>query len=177
MVIHHVDAATSKAKVGLARDHAFDDFVVARSPALLRTAFLLTGDVHTAEDLVQTALVKSWPHLHRVESFEAYVRRVLINTYRAWWRRRWRNELPDDSVGLEVPSIDQPSDPDLRAALAVLPRSQRAVIVLRYYDGLTEQQTADLLGVALGTVKSHHARAIKTLRVSTELASHAEEML
>lgn len=151
----------------------FDDFVAARGDALWRSAWLLTGDAHLAEDLVQTALAKSWPRWARVNadgSFEAYVRRVLFTTYAGWWRRRWNGERPTHS--LPETTVDD-GDADLRhdvvTALATLPRGQRAVVVLRFFEDLTERQTAEVLGINVGTVKSQTSRALATLRTSSLL--------
>ncbi len=153
-------------------DGGFDAFVAARGDALWRSAWLLTTDHHLAEDLVQTALAKSWRAFDRVgiDGFEAYVRRVMFTTYAAWWRRRWRGErpsadLPEQAVG----AVDSDERRDLVEALSGLPRGQRAVVVLRYFEDLTEQQTADLLGVGVGTVKSQASRALKALRSSPHL--------
>lgn len=149
---------------------AFEEYVAARSPALWRSAWLLTGDRHRAEDLVQTALMKSWRRWHRIKdpaAVDAYVRRAMVTTYTDWWRRRWNGELPTADLPDEVV---EPPDPGVRrdvlAALADLPRGQRAVIVLRYFDDLTEAQTAATLGVSVGTVKSQTARALRALRTS-----------
>lgn len=145
---------------------AFDAFVTARGRALWRTAWFLTGDRHRAEDLVQTALTKAWPHFGRVDNFEAYVRRVMVTTYTAWWRRRWNVEVPASDPARDVVHDDEHGDPDLMAALARLPRAQRSVLVLPYFEGLTAPQTADLLGIGVGTVKSHTSRGLAALRVS-----------
>lgn len=157
----------------------FDAFVLARGPALWRTAYLLVGDRHRAEDLVQTALAQAWPHFGRVDSFEAYVRRCLVTTASSWWRRKWRGEVSVVDAGSDVVESDVVPDPDLLAALAALPRAQRAVIVLRYYEGLTERETAAALGISVGTVKSHGSRAVAALRRSPLLRSddveHPEE--
>lgn len=151
----------------------FRDFVVARQRALLRTAWLLTGDWQLAEDLVQTALAKTWPHWDRVSydgNPEAYVRRVLVTTYATWWRRRWRNEIPTSELPELAASADAYTMADLRDALArllpTLPRRQRAVLVLRYYDDLSEAQTAELLGCSVGTVKSQAWKALSRLRAA-----------
>jgi RNA polymerase sigma-70 factor (sigma-E family) len=160
----------------------FDAFVAARSTALWRSAYLLTGDAHKAEDLLQTALVKTWRRWDRLdqrshETVEAYVRRALATTYTDWWRRRWRGEVPT----ADLPDLpDRGAGPDesgrvetrrdVLTALAGLTKGQRAVIVLRYFDDLTEQQTADALGVSVGTVKSQASRAIAALRSSPALA-------
>lgn len=153
----------------------FDGFVAARGAALWRSAWLLTGDHHRAEDLVQTALGKAWPHWRRVGetgSFEAYVRRVMYTTYISWWRRRWNSELPTADLP-EHPGDDSAARAgvrrDVSIALAALPRGQRAVIVLRYFEDLTEAQTADVLGCSVGTVKSQAARALTALRLSPAL--------
>lgn len=150
---------------------SFDDFVAARSDALWRSAWLLTGDSHRAEDLVQTALAKAWPKFEKVNasgSFEAYVRRVMYTTYVAWWRRKWNGEVPTSQIP-EGPA--DAVDPDLRAdlvaALATLSRGQRAVVVLRYFEDLTEAQAAEVLGTSVGTVKSQTARALASLRTSS----------
>ena len=139
----------------------FADFVAARQDALLRTAWLLAGDWQSAEDLVQTVLMKMWPRWERVTQAgdpEAYVRRALLTTYLTWRRRRWYGER---AVAV-IPDVVVPGDPlaatDLRVALArllpSLPTRQRAVLVLRYYEDLSETQTADLLGCSVGTSQS-----------------------
>lgn len=151
-------------------DTSFEEFVAARARALWRTAWLLTGDPHKAEDLVQTALMKCWRRwdaIERRDSVDAYVRRALVTTYTDWWRRKWNAEQPGEVVGPVMPG-DEHADQrrDLVAALATLPRGQRAVLVLRFFEDLTEAQTADTLGVTVGTVKSQTARALATLRSS-----------
>ena len=149
----------------------FDGFVVARSPALLKTAWLLTGDWQLAEDLLQTALAKSYLAWHRIGPGreEAYVRRVLVTTYSTWWRRRWRGELPTEHLP-EPESTAAGTDTELRsvvlAALAELPRRQRATVVLRYYCDLSEADTAETLGCSVGTVKSQAAKGLARLRSS-----------
>jgi RNA polymerase sigma-70 factor (sigma-E family) len=156
---------------------SFDDFVLARGDALWRTAWLLTGDAHLAEDLVQTALVKTWPKWERVgaEGFEAYVRRTLVTTYASWWRRRWNGERPTahlpDSPGA---GHDTDGRHDLVHALATLPKGQRTVVVLRYFEDLTEAQTAKVLGITVGTVKSQTARALTALRASHHLKEQTD---
>ncbi len=152
----------------------FEEFVAARSPALLRTAWLLTGDDGLAEDLVQTALAKAWPRWTTVahDDPEAYVRAIVANTYATWWRRKWRGEvpteaLPDRSGGDPFAAVDVRES--VRRALAGLTRGQRAVVVLRHFDDLTEAQTAAALGISVGTVKSQNARAMAALRTSPHL--------
>ncbi|MDT0202010.1 SigE family RNA polymerase sigma factor [Nocardioides sp. AE5] len=154
----------------------FADFVASRGDALWRSAWLLTGDSQLAEDLVQTALAKAWPKWGRVDVFEAYVRRILFTTYASWWRRRWNGELPFADLP-EHPTydVDPTTRGDLAAALAALPRGQRAVIVLRYFEDLTERQAAEVLGCSVGTVKSQTARALAALRSSSHLSLPEEE--
>jgi len=161
----------------------FDGYVTARGADLLRTAFLLTGDHQRAEDLVQTALAKVWPHWERVAeegagSPHAYVRRVMLTTYIAWWRRRWTGEQPTS----DLPEVDLPDEvervaqrQDLLRALATLPRGQRAAVVLRYFDDLTEAQAAEMLGCSVGTVKSQCAKALTRLRTSPFLADGGDQ--
>lgn len=152
-----------------AADATFEEFVAARGPALWRVAWLLTGDAHRADDLLQTALLKCWRRwsaIERRESAEAYVRRALTTTYTDWWRRKWTGELPGRLPQVATADRDVDARRDLVAALALLPRGQRAVVVLRYFEDLTETQTADVLGVTVGTVKSQNARALATLRSS-----------
>jgi RNA polymerase sigma-70 factor (sigma-E family) len=156
----------------------FDEFVVTRSSRLLRTAFLLTRDWALAEDLLQTALAKSWFAWGRLDDDpEPYVRKVLVNTYASWWRRRWRGETPTESLpdahahGPDATAQIDDRD-ELWQALGRLPRRQQAVVVLRYFEDLTEGQTADALGVSTGTVKSQTSKALARLRLDPVLAAH-----
>lgn len=155
----------------------FVAYVVARRGALLRTAWLLTGDTPLAEDLVQTALLKCWPRWGRVghmDNPDAYVRQVVLTTYLSWWRRRWRGEVPTDRLP-EATHEDEPVDrASLVAALARLPRGQRAVVVLRFAEDLSEARTAEVLGCSVGTVKSQTARALRTLRADSTLQPEAD---
>ena len=156
----------------------FEEYVAARGSSLLHTAWLLTGDHQRAEDLVQTALGKAWPRWSGIAvsgegGYDAYVRKVMMTTYIAWWRRRWTGEyptatLPESLVDGSEAAADQRRD--LLVALGTLPRGQRAVVVLRYFQDLTEVQTAVALGCSVGTVKSQTARALATLRTSPALA-------
>ncbi|MFF7453216.1 SigE family RNA polymerase sigma factor [Kitasatospora sp. NPDC008115] len=148
----------------------FEEFVAARSPRLLRTAWLLTGDPHQAEDLLQTALAKVWPRWEQiaVDRPEAYVRRVLVNAHVSWWRRRWHGELPHDRLP-EPPTAEDPFDDVLMgqvvvAAVRALPARQRAVVVLRFFEDLSVEDTAEALGCSTGTVKSQTHRALRALR-------------
>lgn len=144
----------------------FEEFVVARRSALLRTAYLLTGNHADAEDLVQVALVKAVPHWRRLDGDpEPYVRKILAReSVSRWRRRRWR----ESSSGALPEAVGDDRDVerrlDLRRALAGLAPRQRAVIVLRYYEDLTERQTAETLGIAVGTVKSQARDGLARLR-------------
>ena len=146
---------------------SFEEFVVARRGALLRTAYLLTGNHHDAEDLVQSALIKVVPKWQRIEDRpEGYVRQVLARESVNRWRgRRWR-EVPTDLVP-EASSHASAENLDRIALLEDLRRlspRQRAVLVLRYFDDLTEADTAAALGISVGTVKSHARDALARLR-------------
>ncbi|MGC4865166.1 SigE family RNA polymerase sigma factor [Micromonospora sp. DT53] len=151
-------------------EEQFREFVAARSAALLRTAYLLTGDWATAEDLLQTALTKTylaWKRLGGIEAVEPYARRVLVNTSTSWWRRRWHGERPTEVLPERagVDEIEQQLDRDLLwRHLRELPNRQRAVLVLRYYEDMSEAQTAAMLDISPGTVKSQASRALATLR-------------
>ncbi len=148
----------------------FRDFVNARSAALLRTAFLLAGDWATAEDLLQTALTKTylaWKRLGKIEAVEPYARRVLVNTATSWWRRRWHGERPTEFLP-ERAAPDHTEEQLERDVLwrhvKALPARQRAVLVLRFYEDMSEAQTAAMLNISAGTVKSQTSRALGTLR-------------
>ncbi|MGB2568104.1 SigE family RNA polymerase sigma factor [Micromonospora citrea] len=151
-------------------EEEFREFVAARSGALLRTAYLLAGDWATAEDLLQTALTKTylaWKRLGGIEAVEPYARRVMVNTSTSWWRRRWHGERPTEVLPERagVDEIAQQLDRDvLWRHLSALPSRQRAVLVLRYYEDMSEAQTAALLEISPGTVKSQTSRALATLR-------------
>jgi RNA polymerase sigma-70 factor (sigma-E family) len=151
---------------------AFEAFARARLPALLRFGYALTGSQDTAADLVQEALVRTgarWSRLARSEDPEGYVRRVMTNTSVSWWRQRRRERLtasPPDR-GYEPRYRDHA----LWAALSSLPPGQRAVLVLRYYEDLTEAQAAARLGCTIGTVKSQSARAMATLRKALDTSA------
>jgi RNA polymerase sigma-70 factor (sigma-E family) len=155
----------------------FAQVVEARQRSLQRTAWLLTGDWALAEDLVQTALARSWPRWERIrrrDDPELYVRRVMVNTWASWTRRRWRGERPSETV----PDGRAPGDMAaeaavrmaVRAALGSLTVRQRAVLVLRVFDDLSEAQVAEVLGCAVGTIKSTMARAVARLREDPRLA-------
>ena len=147
----------------------FEEWVGARTPALVRTAYLLTGDWQRAEDLLQTALMRCYGRWSRIDDHEAYVRRTLVTTYAGWRRRRWTGEVPgpvpDGPDGTDAAAGAEARADALRL-LASLPPRQRAVVVLRYYEDMSEAETAALLGVSPGTVKSTAAKALARLRRS-----------
>ncbi|VXB46781.1 SigE family RNA polymerase sigma factor [Nocardioides sp. AX2bis] len=145
---------------------SFEAFVIARMPSLVRTATLITGDHHDAEEVVQVALVKAVPHWSRlVGDPEPYVRRIVAREcVSRWRRRRWREESRSSLPDRGVSGVDSEAALDLRAALDRLAPRQRAVLVLRYFDDLTERETAAALGIAVGTVKSQTRDALARLR-------------
>ena len=160
-------------------DQVFRGFVAGRGHALLRTAYLLTGDQQLAEDLVQTALEKTvvhWSSIRAVEAVETYVRRTMYREQVSLWRRRRVNEFSAASVpeprtggpaaGIEDPADSVPEKMVLNAALMRLGRRQRTVVVLRYFEDLTEQQVAEQLGISVGTVKSQAHKALAHLRAA-----------
>jgi RNA polymerase sigma-70 factor (sigma-E family) len=154
----------------------FRSYVAARSPALLRTAYMLTGNRADAEDLLQTALAKTylaWDRIRERGAVDGYVRRVMVNTQTSWWRRRKVDEYPTEQLPEGPAGRDATADLDLHdalwTALSGLPNKQRAMVVLRYYEDLSEAETAEVLGVSVGTVKSTTSRALTKLRESSTL--------
>ena len=149
-------------------DDDFRDFVRARTPALLGTAYALTGDRGLAEDLLQTALLKTyrhWSQVRRSDRPDAYVRRVMANQRISWWRRRRVAEsgapLPDRAGPAPYPLEERD---ELWRALHELPPRMRAVLVLRYWEDLPETEVAGLLGCSVGSVKSQASRGLQRLR-------------
>jgi RNA polymerase sigma-70 factor (sigma-E family) len=156
-------------------DPEFREYVTARGRALLRTAYLLTGNLADAEDLVQAALAKTYLAWDRIEdrgALDGYVRRAMVNTHISWWRRRRVQEFPTDELPDQAVA-DHAGDSDLsetlRRAIDRLPHRMRAAVVLRYYEDMTEAEVAERLGVSLGTVKSTVSRAVAKLRIDAEL--------
>lgn len=153
------------------RDADFSAWMTARQAWLLRTAYLLTGDHHVAEDLVQNTLAKVYLSWHKVRdrgSVDGYARRILVNENNSMWRRAWKKrEVSSDTIPDWATDADGPSGAD-RSALwnlvLTLPRKQRAAVVLRYYEELTEAETAEVLGCSVGNVKSQTSRALAALR-------------
>jgi RNA polymerase sigma-70 factor (sigma-E family) len=142
-------------------------FVAGCWTRLLRTAYLLVQDWAAAEDLTQAALVKAWLAWGRLDDDpEAYVRKIIVTTHVSWWRRRWRHRERPDAAD-ETGAVDE-RDAVWRA-LGRLPAGQRAVVVLRYFEDMTEAQVASILGCSAGTVKSQASRALARLRVDDTL--------
>jgi len=148
---------------GVDLEGSFTEYVVARRAALVRTAYLLCGDAHLAEDLVQGALIKAVAHWRKIgDNPEPWLRRVMVNDHISGWRKhRGRERLTDTMPERAAQAVQELG---LAEALRLLPPRQRAVIVLRYYEDLTERETAVALSVSIGTVKSQHADAVRRLR-------------
>jgi RNA polymerase sigma-70 factor (sigma-E family) len=166
---------------GTADADGFAEFVVARERALQRTAWLLTADWALAQDLVQTALVRSWPRWDRIrrrDNPESYVRKVMVNTWLTWSRRKWRGERAFALVPDSPAPGDHATETSVRVvvqqALAALTQRQRAVVVLRIFDDMSEADVAQALGLAVGTVKSTTAQALAKLRQDPRLAGLME---
>jgi len=151
----------------------FEEFAATRLPAVLRFAGVLTGDRALAEDMVQEVLLRAsarWEHIGTVDRPELYVRKMIVNEYLSWRRKTWR--ILPAGTGAEV---DDRRAPDhafqhaerdaLLAELGKLPRRQRAVLVLRYYEGFSDSEIAELLGCTPGTVRGYASRALAALRV------------
>jgi RNA polymerase sigma-70 factor (sigma-E family) len=158
----------------------FTSYVQARGPVLLRTARSLTANPCDAEDLLQTALTKTylaWEHIQDHRALDGYVRKALLNTRTSQWRKRRVDEFACD----ELPEPEPYEGPDpaetqalrdaMWRAILRLPERQRAMVVLRYYEDLSEVQTAAVMGVSVGTVKSAVSRALVKLREDPQLAS------
>ncbi|MFM9445293.1 SigE family RNA polymerase sigma factor [Streptomyces acidiscabies] len=158
---------------------SFASYVRDRQPVLLRTARSLTANPCDAEDLLQTALAKTYVAWDRIEDHRAldgYVRRALLNTRTSQWRKRKVDEFtcdelpePEPTLGSDDPAEQQALHDAMWRAILKLPARQRAMVVLRYYEDLSEAQTAEALGVSIGTVKSAVSRALGKLREDPEL--------
>jgi len=153
----------------------FREYVVSRGRSLLRTAYLLTGNLADAEDLLQAALAKTYVAWDRIEdrgSLDGYVRRAMVNTHISWWRQRRLEEFPTDQIPDQVvadPAGSSDLQDSLRRAISRLPQRMRAAVVLRFYEDMTEAEVADALGVSLGTAKSTVSRAVAKLRTDADL--------
>lgn len=149
---------------------AFTEFMTARSASLFRTAYLIVGDHQLAQDLLQESLVKTylaWPRLRDVGKAEAYTRRTIVTTAISWRRRRSFHERP--TAHLPEPEAPDPGDAvtshtSMMTQLRALPPRQRAAVVLRYYEDLSEAQTAEVMGCSVGAVKSQTHAGLARLR-------------
>lgn len=156
----------------------FDEYVAARGPALLRFAYVLTADAHSAEDLVQSALADAFRHWRRVERAaqpDAYVRKIIVNRHLSGRRRRWWGERPTEhpeAVGGSRPGVvEDPADgvvarDETRSVLDGLAPRARAILVLRFYADLDDRAIAESLGIAESTVRATASRALATLRAT-----------
>jgi RNA polymerase sigma-70 factor (sigma-E family) len=153
-----------------AKDADFSAYMAARQPALYRTAYLLAGDHASAEDLLQNAFAKlylSWDKIRDRGALDGYVRRVMVNENNSLWRRAWKRREHSTDTMPETGTHDTYDDGMggvLWSYVQTLPPKQRAVIVLRYYEQLSEAEIADVLGISVGTVKSQASRALAGLR-------------
>jgi RNA polymerase sigma-70 factor (sigma-E family) len=159
----------------MAREAEFTEYVTARGTALRRTAFLMTGDWHAAEDLTQTALARlyvAWPRV-RLDGADAYARTILARSLVDARRRFWHRERPTAQVtDRPGPDLGAEDRMDLGRALALLPTNQRVVLVLRFWEDMAVEEVARVLDVSPGTVKSRTARALHALRplIATDTA-------
>jgi RNA polymerase sigma-70 factor (sigma-E family) len=179
-VRHHRPGAIPRqfAAIG-AGDADFREYVNSRGRALLRSAYLLTGNLADAEDLVQSALAKTYQAWDRIEdraAIDGYVRRAIVNTHISWWRRRKVDEYPTDEIP-DQPVADSSGDSELRdmlkRAVDRLPQRMRAAVVLRFFEDMTEAEVAEVLGVSQGTVKSTVSRAVAKLRADRDLLAES----
>jgi RNA polymerase sigma-70 factor (sigma-E family) len=161
------------------REAEFVRFAETVHPAMLRTARLLTGDPYTAQDLVQASLLRiyqSWGRSGAWDNPAAYARKTLVNVHATWRKRFWHREVPHDEPGEQAHGVDRADAwgdlVDLERALAALPDAQRRVLVLRFYEDLSVEQVAELLGCSVGTVKSRTSRALERIRTQPELSGH-----
>jgi RNA polymerase sigma-70 factor (sigma-E family) len=152
---------------------SYEDFVAARLPSVLRYATALTGSPQLAEDVVQEVLLRAqsrWRRISAADQPEAYVRRMVLNEYLGWRRRdSWDLAVPAGELDRLTPPLADPAAglgdrEQLRQALAGLPRRKRAVLVLRFYEWLSDTEIAEYLDCSTGTVRSHASRALATLR-------------
>jgi RNA polymerase sigma-70 factor (sigma-E family) len=154
---------------------SFEDYVAGRGRALLRFAFVLCHDAELSKDLVQDALIRTHARWHKVDSPDAYVRKAIVNDFLSWKRRRAARDVLTDQ--LPETGVD-PAGPEDRDAmwrvLATLPRQQRAVLVLRFYEGLDDDDIGRALGCSAATVRSHASKALAALRAGDASTRYAE---
>jgi RNA polymerase sigma-70 factor (sigma-E family) len=156
----------------------FEEYLAARLPALVRYAVMLTGDPYSAEDIVQDAMLRAyrtWRRVQRADHPDRYVKRILTNVYLSWRRGRWLRPTVPYAEAPEVPIGDAAESTALRqeiwARLGRLAPRQRAAVVLRYYEDLPDAEIAEILGCAVGTVRSQISRALETLRRTISLTN------
>ena len=159
---------------------SWDEVVRDHSARVYRLAYRLTGNRHDAEDLTQTAFAKlylSWDKVRDRGSIDGYLRRILVNEHNSLWRRGWKKrEVVRDHTTIDHPTEDTYDDGSpLWDAVQTLPRKARAVVVLRYYEELSEAETAEVLGISVGTVKSQTSRALAALRERTPADLNPQE--
>ena len=159
------------------RDRDFTAYVQARQGSLIRFACFVSGDPDLSKDLVQTALLKAYLHWDRISHLDApdaYIRKIIVNEHMSWWRPAWRRRevISSPLVAFSNPTAleNHPHDAELWAQIVALSPMQRAIVVLRFYEDLTETQTADCLGCSIGTVKTHSSRAMERLRAKLKEA-------
>ena len=153
------------------RETDFTAYVRARQESLTRFAYLVSADLETAKDLVQIALTKAYLHWDRIctlDAPDAYIRRIIVNEHVSWWRPAWRRREVTNTPLVELSDHSsaehEPHDPELWRHLTTLSPMQRATLVLRYYEDLSEAQTAEYLGCSIGSVKTHTSRGMSHLR-------------
>ncbi len=163
------------------KDADFSAYMAARQPALYRTAYLLAGDHASAEDLLQNAFAKlylSWDRIRDREALDGYVRRVMVNENNSLWRRAWKRREHSTDTMPETGTTDAYDDGMggvLWSFVQTLPPKQRAVVVLRYYEQLSEAEIAEELGISPGTVKSQASRALAALRARAPRSLTSDE--
>jgi len=177
------ETATRLQGVGVSDD--FEAYVAARGPALMRLAYVLTGNEADAQDVVQEALSRALPRWQRIAAADdpdAYVRRMVVNAHVSWWRKFKRKEspvhevvLPDTHAGADDETVVRAGNDELWAACVRLPRDQRAAVVLRYYEQLSFAEIAALSGVAEATARSRVHRGLATLRTAMGLKGDDDE--
>jgi RNA polymerase sigma-70 factor (sigma-E family) len=161
----------------------FDEYVAARLSVLLRYAAVLTGERELAQDIVQDTLIRAhrrWSRIGALDRPELYVKRMVTREFLSWQRRSARRSAlvaaNPERPGLAADHADAVADrDDVRSRLAVLPKRQRAVVVLRYYEGLTDVEIADVLGCSPGAARTYHSRAMATLRLAEETVAMTKE--
>lgn len=175
------EAAIPRDHVAARAEESFEDWVRMSSPRLRRLAYLLTGDLHEAEDLLQSAYAKVLPRWRKISTYdspEAYMRRVMANLKTSWWRRSRNREWSTDEVPETPWRAGTPDEGDavvesqmLLAALRALPHRQRTAVVLRHWCDLSEAETADAMNCSIGTVKSNASRGLAQLRAALNQSS------